>query len=500
MRVARLVVALCMGVTVTACGASGNPDAPPALDAIKEADLSRDLHFLAGDTLRGREAGTLDELRASVWLADRMREAGLEPAGDDGTYYQFWSIRRLRQSDDSRIMVGDTPIEMGTEAVVLSPTDAIVDAPLLFVPAGTTPSAASVRGRAVATVMEPPTDTSISPRRYATRAVRELSTKFIDMGAVAVIVVSDSIAEGSFNSSAASMERGRYGIDTAGVTAYWPDREGGPRRPAVQPPVIWARASALERVRVAGQRLRTRLVTENFLYPSVNIVGRIPGTDPALRDEYVLYSGHQDHDGVRFPIDGDSIWNGADDNGSVSVAMLAIARAMAEKPARRSILFVWHGAEERGLLGSRYFVMNPTVPKTSIVAVLNGDMIGRNNPDTASILGLMPPHRNSADLVRMALDANENVTRFAIDSTWDMQAHREGWYFRSDHLPYARAGYPAIFFSTNLHGDYHTPRDEPENIDYQKLTRMTQWMYATGWMVANADARPAIDSGFKLER
>jgi Zn-dependent M28 family amino/carboxypeptidase len=100
----------------------------------------------------------------------------------------------------------------------------------------------------------------------------------------------------------------------------------------------------------------------------------------------------------------------------------------------------------------------------------------------------------------MALDANRRVSRFALDSTWDDPAHPEGWYFRSDHLPYARAGVPAIFFTTLLHPDYHTPDDEPERIDIAKLTRMTQWMYATGWSVANAAQRPAVDPGFRLER
>jgi hypothetical protein len=100
----------------------------------------------------------------------------------------------------------------------------------------------------------------------------------------------------------------------------------------------------------------------------------------------------------------------------------------------------------------------------------------------------------------MALEANRQVTRFALDSTWDRPTHPEGWYFRSDHLPYARAGIPALMFTTLLHPDYHTPRDEPERIDVVKLARMTRWMYATGWAVANAAQRPALDPGFRLER
>ncbi|HEU4628315.1 MAG TPA: M28 family peptidase [Gemmatimonadaceae bacterium] len=516
MLASRRLTLLAAATLVGACSASAPPGgAPPAgapaprgadaafpaLDAIREADLRRDLYALAGDHFRGREAGTLDELRASVWLAEQARAAGLEPAGDDGTYFQWWSIRRYRISDDSRIAIDGQPVRLFAEAAVLAPVDTTVDAPILFVEPGAPVDSAAVRGRVVATELVPPADVSAAAlQRYGPGAVRRAAAPFVRLGAAAVVVVSDTLAEARFGAGGDLMERGRYGVDSAGFTAYWPDARGGARRPQGGAPVIWVRRALLDRLRAPDARLTARLTTENFLYPSVNIVGRVPGTDPALRDEYVLYSGHQDHDGVRTAVDGDSIWNGADDNGTVSVAMLAIARAFHQAPGRRPVLFVWHGAEERGLLGSRHFVMHPTVPKEQIAAVLNADMIGRNDPDSAALLGAQPPHRNSTALVEMALRANQTVTRFALDTLWDRPTHRERWYFRSDHLPYARAGVPAIEFSTNLHPDYHTPRDEPGRIDYAKLARMTRWMYATGWLVANAAQRPGVDPGFRLER
>jgi hypothetical protein len=390
--------------------------------------------------------------------------------------------------------------------VTVTPTELTVDAPLVFVAAGATVAPSMVRGKAVATALVasaanlPPVPPGGRARPFSgAAAVRRAAERFVEMGAVAVVVASDSAAEASFARAGDAMARGRYGVDTANGTAYWPDTVGGPRRrPA--PPIIWVRRRLGDLMRTPGQRLRAQLTTESFLYPSVNLVGRIRGTDPALRDEYVLYSSHQDHDGVRTPIEGDSIWNGADDNATGSVAILAVARAFARQPGRRSALFVWHGSEERGLIGSRYHVMHPLVPARQIVAVLNGEMIGRNHPDTMTILGGQPPHRNSAALVAMAKQANDRVARFALDTLWDMPTHPEGWYFRSDHLPYARTGIPAIAFSSNLHADYHTPRDEPSRIDYTKLTRVTRWMYATGWLVANASERPPVDPGFRLER
>jgi Zn-dependent M28 family amino/carboxypeptidase len=264
-------------------------------------------------------------------------------------------------------------------------------------------------------------------------------------------------------------------------------------------PILLAHRAALADFRDA-QPMEIRLRSESFESPSVNIIGMVRGTDPALRDEYVLFSSHQDHDGVRYVVAGDSIWNGADDNASTAVALLAIGRAVSASPGRRSSLFIWHGSEERGLMGSRWYVKHPTVPLTSIVACLNGDMMGRNDPGTAALLGALPPHRNSPELVQIALDANKAVSRFTVDSSWDDPQHREGWYYRSDHLPYARAGVPALFFTTLLHPDYHTPMDNPDRIDVAKLTKMTRWMYATGRALAESDSRPAVDPAFKLER
>ena len=470
------------------------------MDAIAEADLRRDLFALAGDAMRGREAGTLDEMRASMWVAERAREAGLEPAGDDGTYFQFWPMRRTRLSDGSRIAIGGRAVALRRDVIVTAPVTASVDLPIVYVGDANDEELAGMelRGKAVAALLHAPANppapnVSLRPYRYAIAAVRQQSQALAQRGAAAVILVSDSIADDdmAFGFGGAALSRGRYAIDTGQVVA----ERAGP-----QLPVLWVRRSLLDAVRAPNQRLTALLYTESFVFPSVNIVARVRGTDAARRNEYVLFSGHQDHDGVRYPIDGDSIWNGADDNATVSVALLAIGRAWARRPGARSALFVWHGAEERGLLGSYWHVLHPVVPLANVVAVLNGDMIGRNHPDSAALLGTQPPHRNSTALVNMALDANARLIRFAIDSSWDRPTHREGWYFRSDHLPYACMGVPSLFFSTLLHPDYHTPRDEPERIDVAKLARMTRWMYATGWAVANAPERPAVDSGFKLER
>jgi Zn-dependent M28 family amino/carboxypeptidase len=290
---------------------------------------------------------------------------------------------------------------------------------------------------------------------------------------------------------AAPFTRGTYALDPDGAAEQRVPQRGMP---------VLLREAALGGPLAADARLAASIFTDSFSYPSVNLIAKVPGRDPKLRDEYVLFSAHQDHDGERYPVNGDDIWNGADDNATTAVALLAIGRAVSAAPLRRSALFIWHGAEERGLMGSRWFVAHPIVPLASIVACLNGEMMGRNDPKMAALLGVLPPHRNSQDLVDVALAANKTVAGFVLDHSWDDPAHREGWYSRSDHLPYARHGVPALFFTTLLHPDYHTRFDSPDRIDVAKLTKMTRWMYETGRVVGEADRRPALEAGFKLER
>jgi Zn-dependent M28 family amino/carboxypeptidase len=487
------------------------PKVPAAMKAIREADIKRDMFWLGGDSLRGREAGTIDEMRASIWIAEEMRKMGLEPLGDMGSWFQWWNMRRSRiATGSSSIQMGGHPLALWTEVTPTTNAAADVSAPTVFL-SNPSDSSVDLHGKiAVLQLSAPPatairTTTNTYDVNYTRAALGPLGNGLARRGAAGVIVVADSIGELAFDGIAKTQMRGTYDV-VGGVPRFVRNaggggagRGGGPGGTgANQVPILLVHRSALESLRRDGQTVEIKLRAETFEYPSTNIIGVIKGTDPALRDEYVLFSSHQDHDGVRYVVNGDSIWNGADDNASTSVALLAIARAWKQQPSKRSALFIFHGAEERGLLGSRYHVAHPVVPLEKIVAVLNGDMIGRNHPDTAALLGSQPPHRNSSDLVKMAIDANAATSRFVIDSLWDRPDHPEGWYFRSDHVPYAERKVPSLFFSSNLHSDYHTPRDEPKNIDYGKLTRITQWMYMTGWIAGNAAQRPAIDPGFVL--
>ena len=510
----RLLLLVPVLLVVAPVGAQTVMKPPAAMSAIREQDIKRDLYTMGGDDMRGREAGTIDEMRASMWSAEEMRKIGLQPKGDLGSWFQWWNMRRTRISSTSSSMSkGGRTLTLWTEITPASNAAADLTGTTIFV-GDARDTTVDVRGRiAVATLTAPPaaairTTTNTYEYNYTRPAITAIGNALTRRGAAAVVIVADSIAEIAFDGVATVQSRGTYDViggvprftrtPPAAAAAAGAGGAGGAGRAPVPVPVLLVHRAALADWQTDGQPVDIKLRSESFEYPSVNIIGEVRGTDPKLRGEYVLFSSHQDHDGVRYTVAGDSIWNGADDNATTSVALLAIARAWVKQPSKRSALFIFHGAEERGLLGSRYYVAHPVVPLDRIVAVLNGDMLGRNHPDTAALMGSQPPHRNSTALVQMAIDANKATSRFVIDSLWDRPSHPEGWYFRSDHVPYAERNVPSLFFSSNLHSDYHTPRDEPKTIDYGKLTRITRWMYMTGWLAANAAVRPALDAGFVL--
>lgn len=469
---------------------SALPGLPPELALIKEAELKKDIFEFAGDSFRGRRAGTLDELRAAAWVAQKAQETGLKPAGNDGTYFQFFNMHRTQTSNLSTLQVNGQDLELWKDYWPTQPITDHVEAPVLWLNSMADTSQ-NLEGKVVAVQIVAPkplpaTGMSLWGYRYAASAIRQQSAILRRKGAAAVILVADDVVENALDFVGNNFQKGSYrnvGLNTAPPRA-------NPQKPI---PIILVHAASAVMLRQNSGTAKIDFKIDDYLYPSVNVVAKIEGTDAQLKKQYVLFSGHHDHDGVGYNMPGkDSIWNGADDNASVTVGMLAIARAWAAKPGKRSALFVWHGAEERGLLGSYWFTANPTVNKDDIVAVLNGDMIGRNNPDSAALLGTTS-HKNSSQLVDMAMKANQELTHFKVDFSWDDAKHPENWYFRSDHLPYARIGIPAIFFTTLLHPDYHTPKDEPAGIDIAKLAKMSKWWYATGWLVSQTQEKPALD-------
>jgi Zn-dependent M28 family amino/carboxypeptidase len=237
-----------------------------------------------------------------------------------------------------------------------------------------------------------------------------------------------------------------------------------------------------------------------------NVVAVWEGSDPVLKNEYVALGAHYDHVGICAPSAADSICNGADDDGSGTTALLAMAEALArarQRP-RRSILFVWHCGEEKGLWGSRYFTEYPTIPLDRIVTQINIDMIGRSkkggdaNPRNADLsapnqIYVIGSRMMSSELGELSEAVNKSFLNLQYDYRYDDPNDPNQFFFRSDHVNYARKGIPIIFFFDGVHEDYHRPGDEPQKIDYQKMERVTRTIYMTLWELANRPVRPKVD-------
>jgi peptidase M28-like protein len=251
-----------------------------------------------------------------------------------------------------------------------------------------------------------------------------------------------------------------------------------------------------------------------------NVVAVVEGSDPQLKNTYVAFGAHYDHVGyaegevvgagadarrlgargrVTRGKEDDRIWNGADDDGSGTVAVMALAKAFAEGPRpKRSLLFVWHAGEESGLLGSRYFADYPTVPVDAIVTQLNIDMIGRNRddkPSESNTVYLVGSDRISTELHTLNRTANAALPKpLTLNYEFNDPSDNEQLYTRSDHYSYAAKGIPIIFFTTGLHPDYHANTDEVAKIEFDKMARITQLVFETGLRVANLDHAPARDN------
>ena len=251
-----------------------------------------------------------------------------------------------------------------------------------------------------------------------------------------------------------------------------------------------------------------------------NIVAVVEGSDPQLKNTYVAFGAHYDHvgyaegevvragDGLRRSgavgrvtpgHEDDRIWNGADDDGSGTVALMALAKAFAQGPRpKRSLLFIWHAGEERGLLGSRYYADHPTLPLDRVVAQLNIDMVGRNRddkPSEANTVYLVGSDRISTELHMLSEAANADFAKpLTLDYEFNDPTDPEQLYTRSDHYSYAAKGIPIIFYTTGLHPDYHANTDEVSKIEFDKLARIAQLVYETGTRVANLDHVPVRDN------
>jgi hypothetical protein len=510
----RLLVAAIAAV-LAGCASRATTPSAPARAAVaptgepNAAELRRDLFVYAADSFLGRETGTPAAHKAAQFIAERLASLGIEPGGDSGYYQRVPMTRTRLNATTLSVARGGTPtnLKLGTEIAIIASLGAgaplpklEADADIVFASYAVVDSVlgrndlsgVDLAGKTIVAIADAPPGVDSTRRAQLSGSqglIGRLGMLLMRQPAAVVLLLPDSVYRLAATEFA--------GITIALATG---SSAGGPRvlpLVAVAPlsatsPFLPSGGIAARSGPIAGARFQAKLDQRAEPFNGYNVVGIVRGTDAARRGTYVSFGAHYDHVGVDTPVKGDSIYNGADDDGSGSVGILAIARAWAAAPQPRSGLFIWHIGEEKGLLGSEYFTSHPTVPIDSIVANLNADMIGRNHPDTIYVVGPAAAPNGQSRVLGTLLDAaNATLSRpFTFDRTWDSPDHPERIYFRSDHFNYARRGIPIVFFTTGLHPQYHQPSDEPSLVDYDKLARVATLMFRTGVEVARRPTRP----------
>ncbi len=536
-------LAVCL-VGLSACHASGGtPSAAPSgatTAPITVADLRARLYAYADDSMQGRQTGTIGNVKATDLIAAEAKRLGLEPAGEnggwfqtvplvrrtlgpevgiavDGTTYRAWDdIIPRDQGKGTRPVDGATAIYGGTWDKDLIPLE-------------------QAQGKLVVVAFPPENGV---PAGVVNRA--QTTARF--SGAAGIVIATlDDIGPTDrldLQDAAAQLEGG-----------------DGPETPAffyATRRVVEALFGGAPGTLQPGATGRTVSGTVAFTdtpvsRPGRNVVAILRGSDPALQGEMVAIGAHNDHDGIfpealdhdslrafnrvmrpeganstpgeptaeqqaqiRSTLDSlrrvrparrDSILNGADDDGSGTVAVLELAEYFAKARARprRSLLFVWHTGEEMGLIGSNWFTRHPTVPRDSIVAQLNIDMVGRGGaadiegggPGYLQIIGSRRLSTELGDLVDKA--NSEGKHGFTFDYQYDADGHPANYYCRSDHYMYARFGIPIAFFTTGSHRDYHQVTDEVQYIDFEKMAHVTSLVADVATRVADLDHRVVVD-------
>ncbi len=486
------------------------------------AELRRDLMVLASDSFRGREAGTADEARAAAFLAGRAAALGLAPAGDSG-YVQRIPLIRTALGSGTQFVVhpvhgeghsldGLRPLmELGPG---YPPIRRQAEGPLVFVGYGLEHADHSddlahlpVAGHVVVVVNGAPTTADAarraeleSPAAIAIRLQRILSRH-----PAGVIVLLTGASADLYDETGWALRRGTLSpVDAVPAVertvdlphASSSDGETTPMillgLPARGSPLLPARWPRDDRPQVLHGRFTGTVEVRRTTIQSYNVLATIPGRDSARRNTWIALGAHYDHLGIVPAARGDSVAHGADDDGSGCVALLAAARTLMQGPRpSRSVLFVWHTGEEKGLIGSTYFASHPTVPIDSLLAFVDADMVGRNASDSLYIVGPeMAPGGRSHALGRLVDSVNTALPLpFAFNRSWDVATSPQRIYYRADSYPYGERGVPVVLFTSGPHADYHQVTDVASRIDYMKLARVSRLLVGIADAVAERSAK-----------
>ena len=535
-----LTAALAASFTTAALAAPAAPRASQrtGLAQIRESDLRADLGFLASGALQGRLSLQPGDDAAVQWIVSEFAKAGLRPVATDaqGQPSFLQAVPLLEYRPDAKA----TSLTLTRKAKAIQWKDPEVSgafaidqdlsAPVVFAGYGITApelgyddyAGIDVNGKVVVVFDHEPQE--IDPKsifngtgntRYATGYVKVFNAQ--DHGAVAVLMA----PEPAHHHPTAQEVRARIGHQVEHAANPIPSQVLADRPLRIPSMIISPEVAAQLLAASGGTPAALQSAIDGDLKPrsqalpdtsvslhlrnsarreatTWNVVGLLEGSDPRLAPETIIISAHHDHDGAA----DDKVWHGADDNGSGTVGVVTLARAFAANPTRpkRSILFAVFAAEERGLLGAYYLAAHPLRPLDTTRAMINFDMIGRDekpSPQTDGLIAIPADTSNRLNLIgaayspdyqRVVARANADVG-LVLDDRFDHE-YALNVFFRSDQFPFVLHDIPAFWWFTGFHPDYHHPSDTAEKIDYPKMAKILKLAYLSTWQFANDPTPP----------
>ena len=476
------------------------------------ADLRAHLTFLADDLLEGRETGERGQQLAGIYLRSQLMKMGLPGGMPDGSYFQPFYLRyssvveaniqvrkeKFSYGDDFLNYRSDLPANLKGEWVFAGYGMSAPDYHNL--------DGLEVAGKQVLMLAGGPEPFEGS-RFEELRAWRARTDALEALGADKVVML---LPDSSFALYQRFIRREQLKLGEA-AKASMPilllnERVGeallkGAKSSRNKLVAALAEDPQPPALRFDKLKLKFDGLNDASVKPASNVLAFLEGSEKP--EEVLVLTAHYDHIGINRK---GEINNGADDDGSGSSSLLEIAEAFAQAAReghrpRRSILFMWVSGEEKGLLGSQFYVEHPVYPLAQTVANLNVDMIGRidtryeDSADSLDYVYVIGSDKLSSELHALSEATNETYSQLLLDYKYNDPSDPNRYYYRSDHYNFARNGIPVIFYFTGVHADYHQPTDDVEKIHFEKLTRIARLIFHTGWELAWREQRPRVDVG-----
>lgn len=474
---------LTLAVLAIMSTAFAQTDAEKAAETVDKNNIEGHIYFLADDLLKGRNTGTPENKIAASYLANTLRSYGVKPNPVSGNYYQKMDLFRFFLPEKINLSLNGVSFP---EVVAFDIDTVKSEEDAIYLNYGLESDyvGKDVTGKIVVVKAGNP-EASDMRTAFGSRAPkRELA---IQNGAKGLIEV------GAFDP--AQWPRFKHSFEERVSLSE------GEKEPL--PIYLWVQATPEQLTKLGEESLKIQIESKGIQKETMhtqNVVGVLEGTDPVLKNEYLIYSAHYDHIGIGRPdAKGDSIYNGARDNAIGTTAVLTIAENLAKYPTKRSALFILFTGEEKGLLGSRYYVQNPVLPLNQMIYCFNTDGGGYNNTSLATIAGLK---RTTAQKHMVAGAKTFGLEALDIDDV----APEQGLFDRSDNVSFAKVGIPAPTYSTGfdafddeINKYYHQAGDEADSLDYDYLVKFYQGYVLSGRLIANDPEKPFWIKGDKYE-